>query len=43
MNIGYIMIIGPDLMVQLCVKDKIELQILEWDDIVVPMKKPEIF
>ena len=43
LNIGYIMIIGPDLMVQLCLKDKIELQILEWDDALVPMKELGIF
>ena len=43
LKIGYDMIIGRDLMVQLCLKDKIELQILEWDDALVPMKELGIF
>ena len=39
-RIGYDMIVGHDLMVQLGLKDDFIHQILEWDETVVPMKEP---
>ena len=37
-GIGYEMIVGLDLMLQIGLKEKCGFQILEWDDVVVPMK-----
>ena len=41
--IGYDMIIGHDLMVQICVMANFKHQVLKWDDNTVPMKNPRSF
>ena len=38
--IGYDMIIGRDLMVQLGLPVDFKCQVLQWDDLIVPMKEP---
>ena len=39
-GIGYDMIVGRDLMVQLGLKNEFKCQVLQWDDDTVPMKEP---
>ena len=41
-GIGYYIIIGCDLMLQLRLSDYFNLQVLQWYEVTVPMKKPEV-
>ena len=41
-GVGYGMIIGHDLMVQLSLLDDIKRQVLQWDGTTIPMKEPNI-
>ena len=40
LGIGYDIIIGHDLMVQLGLPDKFKHQLIQWDGVTVPMKEP---
>ena len=40
LGIGYGMIIGRDMMVQLGLPDDFKLQVMQWDGVTIPMKEP---